>query len=181
MINDNGMLKRSPTIIYNLSWTAIFIGTSIGFGLSFLLDLFGLALGLSLFSTTNTGATLIAFGGMVGILIGLVTTMLAAGYVTGYLGRSPNAQQRLGIFYGLTTWSLILILNVLLASSLNLYISNVMSITYLPSPAVINSPRVIAESAFIMFSLFLVGAFSTCIGAYWAMGSKQPDSVIDIA
>ena len=77
-------LSQHPTyhscLYKRMSWTAIFVGALIGTGLGFLLHLFGIAIGLSAFSLTPDGATAVAIGGIVGMLIGVIASMLAAGY-----------------------------------------------------------------------------------------------------
>lgn len=209
MINDQDLIQNSASgcsARRQLSGIAIIIGALIGFGLGFLLDLLGLALELKLFSTTNTGATVIAFGGMMIILIGLIATMFIAGYITGYLAREKETQRKFGLIYGLTTWSLILLLNVLLAMPLNRYIANFTNLSppetlasnsqdlnletepseisnantsiINPSsnPSSNTSPKVIAEGAFIIFVLFLLSAFSSCMGSFWALSAKGEKS-----
>ncbi|CDZ78029.1 hypothetical protein BN59_02326 [Legionella massiliensis] len=195
----------TPQLFNQISWTAIFVGTLIGFGLGVLLDLFGLALSLSLFSTANTGAMLIAIGGMVSLLIGLAISMLIAGYATGYLGRPEKPQRHLAIFYGLTTWSLVLLLNALIALPLNQYIASFNATLYpsdttasnspgltieaLPTniknnegitndaPSPTASPKMLAESTFIIFGLFFIGACFSCFGASKGMRKNHICSI----
>ncbi|CEK12169.1 hypothetical protein [Legionella hackeliae] len=52
-----------------------------------MLNLFGIAIGLSLFTLNQEGATVLAVGGLLGLLIGIIVSMLVAGYAAGYLGR----------------------------------------------------------------------------------------------
>lgn len=206
MINDrSNLIKKNPIrlIFINISGIAIITGGLIGFGFSFLLNLLGLALELKLFSTTNTGVTVIALSGMISILVGLIGTQFAAGYITGYLGRLDDPQWKLGIIYGLTTWSLILLLNVLLMTPLNQYLFNLTDFSppenlFSTSPglnleiepqkvfnlntlmnnspsdfSIHTSPKVISESAFIIFILFFISLFSSCLGSCWAMSAKR--------
>lgn len=106
-----------------ISWTAIFVGALIAIGLSFLLYIFGIAIGLSAVSVNDTGGSVIAIGGMIGIIIGLVASMMAAGYAAGYLGRFYSPQRNLGIVYGFTTWSVALILSSLVLTHIGNYAS----------------------------------------------------------
>lgn len=106
-----------------ISWTAIFIGALVALGLGFLLNLFGLAIGLSAFTLNDTGANVIAIGGLLGILIGVIVSMLAAGYTAGYLGRLYCPKRNLGIVYGFSTWTLALILSALITAPLSQHVS----------------------------------------------------------
>jgi ABC-type transport system involved in multi-copper enzyme maturation permease subunit len=97
-----------------ISWSAIFIGALVALGLSFLLNLFGLAIGLSAFNLNNTGQEAVAIGGLLAMFVGIIATMLAAGYTAGYLGRLFCPQRNLGILYGFSTWTLSLILGAII-------------------------------------------------------------------
>lgn len=98
-----------------ISWSAILVGALIALGLSFLLNLFGLAIGLSAFSAaTSTGQETIAMGALLGLLVGTIATMLVAGYTAGFLGRFYCPRRNLGILYGFSTWTLSLILGALI-------------------------------------------------------------------
>lgn len=116
-----------------ISWSAIFIGALVAVGLGFLLNLFGLAIGLSAFTMSDAGASAVAVGGLLGILIGIIATMLAAGYAAGYLGRLYCPQRNLGILYGFSTWTLALILTALITLPLTHHVANYTKVT---SPSV---------------------------------------------
>jgi hypothetical protein len=105
-------------------WGAVIIGTLVAVGLSFLLNLFGIAIGLSAFTTTADGTMSLAIGGFLGMLIGSIIVMFFAGWVTGYLGRTSCYNRHFGALYGLTTWCLALIVTLLLATSINAFISS---------------------------------------------------------
>ena len=106
-----------------ISWTAILMGALVGLGLGFLLNLFGLAIGLTTSTLTNEGARVLAIGGLVGLLIGVIASMLAAGYAAGYLGRHYCPKRNLGILYGFSTWTLALLLSATAAGPLSYYLS----------------------------------------------------------
>ncbi|MDI1351957.1 MAG: hypothetical protein PSV35_04180 [bacterium] len=188
-----------------ISWTAILIGAIVGVGLSFLLNLFGLAIGLSAFSAGTMGATTIAIGGVIGLIIGLIASMLLAGYAAGYLGRFYCPMRNLGILYGFTTWTLALILSTIVTTNMSQYVcwysrnilgtnliisahkSNNAAITATTEhtnnnkggsekvTAVNVTPITMATGAYIVFILFFIGALSSCIGACWAMTCKRED------
>ncbi|MDI9818552.1 MULTISPECIES: hypothetical protein [unclassified Legionella] len=183
-----------------ISWTAIFMGALVGLGLGFLLNLFGLAIGLSAFTLDNQGAMILAIGGMIGIIIGIIVSMVVAGYTAGYLGRLYCPKRNLGILYGFTTWSVALILSAVAAGHFSHYVaaysspvSNPIIITMDPAqPAqvgtegtagIANAPPIranvpadnLAWSAFIVFILFFIGAVSACVGAHWGMSCRRDD------
>lgn len=117
----------------SLSWTAVITGALVGIGLSFLLNLFSVAIGLTAYTTSSEGQTALAVGGFFGMAIGIMAVMFTSGWVSGYLGRRhycqcvPGATCKcncnVGVLYGFTTWVLALILTVLLASSVSQFTS----------------------------------------------------------
>ncbi|WP_419420592.1 hypothetical protein ACNVED_04625 [Legionella sp. D16C41] len=108
-----------------ISWSAVFVGALVGVGLGFLLNLFGIAIGLTAFTVnSNTGATAVAVGGLIGMLIGIIASMVAAGYTAGYLGRHYAPKRNTGIIYGFTTWTLSLLLSAIVTAHIGNYVSN---------------------------------------------------------
>lgn len=197
MINqtDNEYCSMHPHS--HICWSAVFCGAFVGVGLGFLLHLFGSAIGLSAYSANSTGAQVIAIGGILGFLIGVVASMLAAGYVAGYLGRAQQCLCHGGIIYGFVTWSVALILSALLVFPLTKYsfaykyslAHTVMSKATNPNMATPNpeepkkmmnaqntsatTANDLASGAWILFILFFIGAISCCIGACWGMCCKK--------
>lgn len=106
-----------------ISWTAIFIGAIVGIGLSFLLGLFGAAIGLSIFSMGANGVITLAVGGLIGIAICIIVSMLAAGYTAGYLGRLYCPRHNLGILYGFSAWTVALMLSAILTTHMSSYLA----------------------------------------------------------
>ena len=108
MVNKNEIINAphccTSHFFSQISWTAIFVGAIAAIGLTFLLNLFGIAIGLRAFTLSTNGAIVLAVGGMIGIIIGIIASMLAAGYTAGYLGRVHSSQRNLGIVYGFTTF-----------------------------------------------------------------------------
>lgn len=204
-INTVHTVKEYPiNCSYKICWSAIFAGAFIGLGLGFLLHLYSGAISLSAYSSSQSGASVIAIGGFLGLLIGTIVSMIAAGFVSGYLGRYHYCHISGGIIYGFITWSLALIMSVLLAGAMMQYIS---MYTYgLQNPVVQNTPKVeitnqdtdsnvpvpthqnttkenakkvtptdLAWSGWIVFILFFIGALSSCIGAIWGMHCKREE------
>lgn len=187
-----------------ISWTAILAGALVAVGLGFLLNLFGIAIGLSAYSASPDGAQVIAIGGLLGIIIGTIAAMVTAGYAAGYLGRLYCPQRNLGIIYGFTTWTVALILSTIVAAHFTHHVAaytNAISQTHVttintqephttalavatPKPA--NQPQTaavnvtvpakhLALSAGIIFALFFIGAVSACVGACWGMCCKREE------
>jgi hypothetical protein len=178
-----------------ISWTAIFVGALVGLGLTFLLTLFGVAIGLSAITVNKSGASAIAIGGLSGIAIAIVASMITAGYASGYLGRIYAPKRNLGILYGFTTWSVSLLLCTAVWSHIGQYAATY-SQSVIGSTVVIenvgntaankdNSERKttktevssanIACGAYIIFGLFFLGAFCTCFGACCGMRCGRDD------
>lgn len=106
-----------------ISWTAIIVGALVGVGLSFLLNLFAIAMGLSAVTVGKTGSMVLTLGGILGLVLGNVIAMIAAGYAAGYLGRM-HCPRNLGILYGFTTWCVALLLSSFVLSDISHYTSN---------------------------------------------------------
>src|SRR5262245_61097816 len=104
------------------SWRAVLAGALVAVGLSFLLNLFSLAIGLTAFNVKD-GALSLAIGGFIGMLIGVIAIMFFAGWVSGYLARHPNHDPRFGVFYGLAAWCLGLVITLILASQISQFIT----------------------------------------------------------
>jgi hypothetical protein len=95
-----------------MCWTAVIAGALVGLGIAFLLNLFGAAIGLSAYKMNQSEAVL-AIGGVIGLLIGVIVAMGTSGFVAGYLGRFHHCYCHGGVIYGFITWSLALILSAL--------------------------------------------------------------------
>ena len=185
----------------HLRWSAIFAGAFVGIGLVFLLNIFGLAIGLSAYSAGANGSTTLAVGGLIGVAIGVIASMGSAGYVTGYLSRFQHCFCHHGVIYGFLTWAMGLILAALLFIPLSFYVtfyqdtlspnplgvsSAIGSGNTVSTPATANEQIVapgsetaknLAYSGWILFGLFFLGAFSSCIGACGALRCNERDHV----
>lgn len=207
MINKNEMGHDEhychPHLLSRMSWTAIFVGALIGIGLTFLLNVFGFALGLSAFTVGADGVIVLAIGGFLGMLVGVIASMLAAGYAAGYLGRTHCPKRNLGMLYGFTTWSVALLLTSVVATQMSAYMMSyshsishsvfVVSDDKASHPftmavkdkssaennqkvmKVTMTPAALAGWAFSVFILFFVSALASCFGACWGMDCKRED------
>lgn len=175
-----------------ISWTAIFTGAIVGIGLSFLFNLFSVAIGLSVF-TMSEGIAGLAVGGLIGLAISAIVAMFLAGMVAGYLGRPYCFRRNLGILYGFTTWCLALILTALLTSYVGRYvvsysnfIANPTVIVAEVAPAAANeahanmvsterAANTFGVGAFVVFVLFFIGAVASCFGGHCGMVCKDKE------
>lgn len=191
MINERN-INRDDKFKYDwcsqLSWKAIFAGALVSIGLSFLLNLFSVAIGLTAFHV-DAGTTTIAIGGFIGVAIGVFAAMFTSGMVAGYLGRSHCPKRHLGSLYGFLAWCVALILTTFIAAHIASYVDAYNN--FITNPKVtVNTEMVkkteangsteimidnqkaekgLAIGAFAIFVLFFLGAFSSCIGGHYGM------------
>lgn len=142
-----------------LSWSAIIAGAFVAIGLGFLLNLFGIAIGLTAYTTTPEGVTTLAVGGYIGMAIGVLVVMFVAGWVSGFLGYCAGCVHcNIGALYGFVTWSLALILTILLTSSVGQFTaiqyealtnpnSSAMRMSSMPSMNVNSNAQSVASNA----------------------------------
>ena len=207
MINEPLAIHESHCHVHpfqRICWSAIFVGALVGVGLGFLLNLFSIAIGLSVVTINKEGAVALAIGGLIGVAIAVIASMITAGYAAGYLGRRYCPKRNLGILYGFITWSVALLLSATIMAHASQYVSayahtiagptvmisspdtnglrtlTVESTTSTvgkeqPVAKVIVSPGNLSCGAFILFGLFFIGALSTCVGACWAMTCERDD------
>jgi hypothetical protein len=174
-----------------ISWTAVIAGALTAIGLSFLLNLFSIAIGLSVVTTNQEGITSLAIGGFIGILIGTIIATFVGGAIAGYLGRPYCERKHIGALYGFISWCLALILMSLVAAQIGDFVarytnfinqpSNVVVVNNETTPAVstssnsdvvVNAQKAtnnLGYSAFLIFVLFFAGAVSSCFGGHLGM------------
>lgn len=183
----------------HFSWAAVFVGALVGVGLGFLFHLFRMAFGLNVYGPMVNGANVIAIGGLIGLAIGVIVSMGVAGFVAGSMGRFHHHCGN-SMVYGFVTWILALMLSALLLMPISHYVAfaedtlnpSVMMTEMATSndgaskstsiPVEKNkkmkattqtAPTNMAWTGWIVFSLFLVGALSSCIGAGCGMGCRK--------
>lgn len=100
-----------------ISWSAIIFSALIGFGLTFLFNMFALSVGLSAFTFNPEGNSNLAIGGFVGLVVAAFVSMFIAGWISGYLGRPYCKRRNLGELYGFGTWSVTLIFTIIFVAN----------------------------------------------------------------
>jgi len=106
-----------------LSWTSVFAGALVAIGLSFLFNLFGLAIGLSAYSMAPEGHKILVAGGYFGIVATVMLSMFIGGWVAGYLGKERCSNKKFGILYGFITWCIALMLSIFITANVGQFIS----------------------------------------------------------
>jgi len=183
------------------SWSATIVGAFVGIGLSFLLILFSLAIGLSAFSTTQEGITAFAVGGFLGLAIGVIASMFVTGMIAGVLGRPYCNTCNSGALYGMVAWCLVLVLGILLTGPVAKFISassgfltnhtltiikstndepastiSITAATPTSAATTVNAEKVAndtGKAAFALFVLFFLGALASCFGGHFGMVCRK--------
>lgn len=188
MINDQQCVTHhahDPFRVKRISWAAVLVGALVGLGISFLLNVFSIAIGLSLINTTSDGMVSLAVGGFLGMLIGIFVAMFSSGFVAGYLGKPYCSNKRMGVLYGFTAWCIGLILMVMLYTPTAHFLTNYMDFvahpaavisvaqagSTVPTP-VTSTPKTTTDlgiGVFMVFVLFFMGALSACLGGHCGM------------
>lgn len=191
----------------SLSWSAVVSGALVALGLGFLLQLFGLAIGLSAYHTNASGTTL-AIGSLLGLMLGVIVSMGIAGLVAGCLGRYCCYHSSEAVTYGFLAWSLALLLSALLMLPLTKYASNYKETlfprvvvteglannlevtqktlttsktqsTVASQPEVKVTPTTLTGGSWTLFILFFLGAISSCAGAFCGMNCVKKHKVLE--
>lgn len=167
-----------------LAWKPIFAGALVAIGLTFLLNLFSISIGLTAFSTDSLGVEKLAFGGLLGTAIGIIASMFAAGWLAGYLGRKYCNKRHMGALYGFLTWSVALVAAFFLVSHAQQYVSFYSHFisgtgdTFQAAASssaghiavkVSSSQTSLIISSYIVFCLFFLSAFSSSLGGHCGM------------
>lgn len=204
MTNEQPVIQTTHTHmchVRRLSWTAVIAGALIGLGLSFLLNLFSVAIGLSVVTKTHEGVVTLAVGGFIGLIIGAVVSMFVAGFAAGFLGRPYCIKRNLGVLYGFTTWCFSLILMVLLSSSMGRYIHSYSDFISNPKTTIFTTHKVesvatvpsttsnitttidekktaksLEYSALLIFVLFFISGLASCFGGHYGMSCGEDDN-----
>lgn len=159
-----------------ISGRPIIVGALVAVGLSFILNLFSVAIGVTSYHTNNEGIQNLLIGGLLATAIGVIAVMFASGWLTGYLSQRQCGKRHLGALYGFLTWCVALILISLLASSLQNYVAfytNFIS-GNMGTPMATDAMRSVAKSpenalvlsTYILFVLFFLSAFACSLGGH---------------
>lgn len=180
MLNETSQIHALDCKCF--TWKPVIAGALVAIGLSFLLNLFSVAIGLTAFTTNNEGVENLVLGGLIATALGIVVSMFASGWLAGYLGNRYCAKRHLGALYGFLTWCLALIVMVFLADHMVKYITlythfisgSSMASTSLENVAGHVSTNTTAEnkvviSAYIIFCLFFLSAFACSLGGHCGM------------
>jgi hypothetical protein len=167
-----------------LSWKPIFAGALVIIGLSFLLNLFSVAIGLTAFTTASDGVETLALGGLLAAAFGIVVSMFAAGWLSGYLGQRHCSKAHLGALYGFLAWCVALIFMVFFAQHIHEYVSfyghfisgsaDIQMTSGSANNAIVATgdhvgTKGMVLSAYIIFCLFFLSAFACCLGGHCGM------------
>lgn len=199
MMEQTTTMEHSKECFFKkISYQAVIIGALVGLGISFLLSIFSLAIGLTAFSTTDSGVTAFAVGGFLALLISLIVAMFVAGWVSGFLAKWHN-NSNWGVLYGFVTWTIALLLLIGFSapfasflSSYSGYITNqkVVILKNSNAPTQVQTIQTnqgetqpttnaqqtaadIAKVTFAIFVLFFISALAACFGGYAGMSCKR--------
>ncbi len=178
-----------PNECHCFRWKPVFAGALVAIGLSFLLNLFSVAIGMTAFTTNSEGVQNLAMGGLVATALGTVVSMFAAGWVAGYLAKRYCAKRHLGALYGFLAWCLALVIMVFLAEHITSYIdlythflsgTPVRAMTAAAAETANNPPmeNKVVISTYIVFCLFFLGAFASSLGGHCGMRHVCKDEMM---
>ena len=174
-----------------LSWKPIVAGALVAIGLSFLLNLFSVAIGLTAYTTNSQGVESLAYGGLLGTGIGVIASMFGAGWITGYLSQRHCYKRHLGALYGFLTWCLALLVTIVITTYIQHYISfyaHFLSGTtdvVLGKASTMNNissavnqiqTKNLVVSTYVLFILFFLSAFASSLGGHCGMRYICKDS-----
>lgn len=164
------------------TWKPVVAGALTAIGLSFLLNLFSVAIGLTAYNTNSQGVETLAFGGLIATALGIVVSMFASGWIAGYLANRYCVKRHLGALYGFLSWCLALVVMVFIADHVTAYIA---LYTHFISGVPANLPEKAATamasstnmspttnvvvSTYIVFVLFFLSAFASSFGGHCGM------------
>lgn len=182
-------MRTETTFIHSreckcLSWKPIFAGALMAIGLTFLLNLFMVAIGATAFTTDSTGVEKLALGGLAATCLGVIASMFASGWIAGYLGKNYCSKLHLGALYGFLAWCVALIVTIFLMSHAQQYVTfyghflsgTTDTIQASSSHGVVAASvaaslptKSLVISTYIIFILFFLSAFSSSLGGHCGM------------
>jgi hypothetical protein len=116
LIQDGGDVTVVPEVLERISWSAVFAGSFLSLIIMFLLNLLGVALGLSQinpqdrYDSGDPGG--VATGTMIWIGISNLVALFLGGWVAAYFAGIPEGTD--GLLHGLMVWSVTSLITVLL-------------------------------------------------------------------
>ena len=183
-MNSNPNMNMHAHDCKCLSWKPIIAGALVAVGFTFLLNLFSVAIGLMAYTTNSDGVESLAIGGLIGVGIGIIASMFAAGWLTGYLSQRHCNKGHLGALYGFLAWCVALIIGMLIATHAQDYISfyghflsgtpDVIQVSSgAPGTGTVTTGEIqtknLVISTYVIFSLFFLSAFASSLGGHCGM------------
>lgn len=186
-INDPDL----PLTAKEISWTAIIAGAIVALSLSFLIHSLNAGLGLSAFTTNETGMLVLAIGAMLWLILTGIVTMFIAGWVAGKLASKFTTDRFWGVLHGFLAWGLALVIGLFLATNvLSGFVSSSpqagSTVQHLAQQASSDKERALTPSkqtenlantagvtALATFFVFLFGAIASGVGGYYGVNSRN--------
>jgi len=185
-----------------ICWKAIFAGALVGFGLTFLLQIFDKAIGITVFNVNSSGVEAMVLGGFLGSIVGIIASMFFAGWIASYLSRPHFFDRRIGALYGLLVWCLSLLIGMIVMAHMSSHAMEGRNYLENPNPSMVgmntsqtasvitnetmeksNPNQNVANenipakkagiSLFLTFILFFIGAVSACFGGYFGLKAEK--------
>lgn len=170
-----------------ISWSAIIVPALVAIGLSFLLYVLTIGLGLSVFTLNTEGQLSLAMGSFIWLVISTYVIMFLVGWIAGALVRPHRCS---GVLHGFTAWCLALIVTAALFSQGTATVLGTPTYYSLKSPTtasqVSTQVRIATSSTttteavnklgvgvLAIFFVFVAGALGSCCGGY--VGSELKD------
>lgn len=189
LIHEHGIDKCHHFHKRYFSWTGVLAGTLVAIGLGILFHLLTFGVILATFKTDPHTIHLLMMGGLVFLTIFTIVSMFIAGWVSGRIAANKRAypyKGHRGMLHGFATWSLAVIVGLLLMPNLyklppSLYLgpntialravthpqTNVSSQIIINSPDQLNIENVshnLGKTTLAIFAMSLLGAIASCIG-----------------
>lgn len=175
-----------------ISWSVVFAAALIGLGLNFLFNLFLLAIGLTIFVLSPENKVVFSVLSFIGFACIAIIVMFTTGWMAGKTSPPYYTKRIWAIYPGFVTWSLLLVLTIILLMNMIQFVSfhsnftskpnlvgikiinnypmlteskNISASTFKPSD-IEKETKIITLNATVSFLLFLIGASACSFGAY---------------
>lgn len=175
-------MKTELNETHCLSWKPIIAGALMATGLTFILNLFMVAIGVTAFTTGSDGVEKMALTGLIATGLGIVACMFASGWITGYLGKHYCSNRHLGMLYGFLAWCVALLISIFLVTHAQQYVTfyghfisggsdtiQASSHNIAVSAKAALSEKSLVISTYVIFILFFLSAFSCSLGGHCGM------------
>jgi ABC-type multidrug transport system fused ATPase/permease subunit len=124
MIKENDIGYDKGFSVMRISWSAVISGALVAIGLSFLLNIFTISIGLTAYTNSPDGNKVLVIGGYIGIVLCAMVSMFISGWVSGFLGHYKfNLREcfniKISILHGFSSWCISLILSICLMANVD--------------------------------------------------------------